>query len=349
MGVLRCFERTGDLLIDVYARNAVDKPVSFQAPLAALQRLRWDIGIAASPHRPDSGLLEQQRLALRSRVLGVAADELSSIDFREIRRLGDGGSAAVLERRLPDLVARWATSEFVLLADAASAILSLNPTHTESARLLTAALLSPKHDNFVRTQVAGSISDALRLDRDTEAMFALRDALVGLLTNKDGIDWAPFAYSCVRHLADLDRSHTLKRCEEDLRERDEWERGMLLNELAQIPGADVLGLVRRHLGGERSPRVRMRIMRMLGELMAERERAEILRSALGDASPSCRFMAIKALHRLKAETALRLAKRSYAVEPDEYLRRLLSEAVELTRARAQVREPRQAPKRRGAR
>jgi hypothetical protein len=264
----------------------------------------------------------------------VSADDLTSTDFRDARRLGDKESVIALEERLRELITRWSSSNVASLCDAAAAILSLDPTHCEAARLLTSALLAVDQSVYVRTQVAGSIGDALQLDRETEAMFELRDALATVVRGQNSVAWGPFAYSCLRHLARFEREETLRRCEEDLSERDEWDRGMLLNELAEVPGADVMALVRRRLGAEESPRLRVRMMRMLGDLVPDRNRAEILRRALADASPSCRFLAIKALARLPPEAALDLAKRSLRGEPDEHLRRLLAEAVEITKARA---------------
>lgn len=334
MVVLRRFRRSGELLVDVYGRNAAQKAVSFQAPVAALERLRWEAASVAPPERPSGEALEAQRLALRQRLRALSANDLTPLDFRDVRRLGDAKSVLILQERLPELVIKWSSSDVAFLADAAAAILAVDSTHGESARLLTSALLSEDQTVYVRTQIAGCISDALRLDRETEAMFELRDALAAVARGQNPIAWGPFVYSCVRHLAKFERLETLRRCEEDLRERDEWDRGMLLNELAEVPGADVMTLVRRQLGAEESPRLRVRMMRMLGDLVPDRSRAEILRRALGDASPSCRFLAIKALARLPPQAALDLAKRSLRGEPDEHLRRLLAEAIKITKARA---------------
>lgn len=206
----------------------------------------------------------------------------------------------------------------------------MNPNHLASASRLTTILFSPETSAYVRARVAGGLSSAFRVDCETEAMFELSDALRRLVCARAGVVWGPFAYTCVRHLLKIEREEAVRKCEDELRNQDEWARHMLINELAEVAGADVILLLLRHFKREDSARVAMQVMRVLGDLLPESQRARVLATGLADESPSCRFLAIKGLSHVRPKIANELALRNLQLEPDDVLRNLLAEAISAT-------------------
>ncbi|MBX3191599.1 MAG: hypothetical protein KF819_31695 [Labilithrix sp.] len=330
MTVRRSFRRSGDTLVDVYGRNVAGKPVSFQAPVAALKELRW--GPHASAERsPDPAALRRDRDALRATLRDAALSEFTTRDVLDVARLADRESARLLESRFVEMTMAWKQSDPGLLARAAASILVMNPCHLEAVRSLSEDLFAGHLSDYARASVADSISAAFDPHLETEAMFELREALMRLARASDGVVWGPFAYTCVGPMLGLARDRMLTKCDTELRQQDEWNRSLLINELAEVPGADLLVMLRRHAKREPSARVRIRLMRLLGGLVAPRSREEILARGLQDESPSCRYLAIKALHRLPRKVAHELASGNVAVEPDVHLRDLLEQVLAATR------------------
>ncbi len=192
-------------------------------------------------------LLRTASLASLSRRSGGAS--LTDEDLRNAERFGDPAAARLVESRLGKMSAALRTKHRSRLALAAAAVLSCDPSHTRAATLLAALLGDARASAFERAQVAATVAGLFSADRDTEAMRILETALRRLVAEGDA-GWGPWIYTCIAHLMHLDRQLTLAWCARDLAHEEEWNRHLLADELAEVPGADVLGLLRRHLDVE---------------------------------------------------------------------------------------------------
>lgn len=213
-----------------------------------------------------------------------------------------------------------------LLASLAEGILLFDPSHVPSAQALSEALHSCSISDFERMSVAASTSRAFRFEFETQAMHGLRKALVRLAEDADA-PWGRSIFSCLNHLLRLTRETTLARCGADLAHGDELTRESLIGRLGEVAGADVLFLLRRHVEHETSPRLRLRLLILLGEFVPDRTRVAILRDALALDAPWWRWQAVQELWRTKPATARELARSQLLNEPDRLLQELLREAV----------------------
>lgn len=325
---LRSFVRKGDTVVDVYGAR-----VSFEGSTDFFSKLRWhrktpSTATAPFPRAARARELAALRKRLRTGTLASFTDE----DLRNAARFGDPAAARLVEARLGKMSVAWRTKHRSRLAQAAAAVLSCDPSHTRAATILASLLGDARASAFERTLVAAIVAGIFSANRDTEAMRTLETALHRLVGEGDGC-WGPWAYTCIAQVMRIDRQLTLAWCARDLAHEEEWNRHLLLDELAEVPGADVLALLRRHLDVEPSLRLKIRIARALGDLLPERVRLRILARALCDPSPSCRFLAIKSLQHVPLAAAKALAKRSLAVEPDPLLVDLLQQVLALRAAR----------------
>lgn len=330
---LRSFVRKGDTVVDVYGIRADGARVSFEGSIDFFSKLRWHRKTpSAAPASFPRAARARELAALRKRLRTASLASLTDEDLRNAARFGDPAAARLVEARLGKMTAAWRSKHRSRLAQAAAAVLSCDPSHTRAATILAALLGDARASAFERTLVAAIVAGIFSANRDTEAMRTLETALHREVAEGEA-GWGSWIYTCIAHLMRLERQLTLAWCARDLAHEEEWNRHLLLDELAEVPGADVLALLRRHLDVEPSLRLKIRIARALGDLLPERVRLRILARALCDPSPSCRFLAIKSLQHVPLAAAKALAKRSLAVEPDPLLVDLLQQVLALRAAR----------------
>jgi hypothetical protein len=326
----RSFERRGSLVVDAYGTNPHGKSTSFQGPAEMFAKLRWEDRssrsfVELSPERREH---DDQ---LRKRLTDCQPMSMSNDDLLAISELGEPRLALLIEPAFKRMKTAWQRQEKIRLSNAAYAVLSFNRNHVLAATTLESLLLGKATSAFERLQVAGCISSALRLEFQTDAMFILRRALSRVLHDSRTAGWAPWVYPCVGHLLGLHRSETLARCRADLKTQDEWSRHVLIGELGQVVGADVLMMLAGHLEAEPSQRLKIQLLQILGELLPSSKREEVLALGLCDESPSCRFLSIKALRRLDPRSRRILAEANMRHEPDPLLRGLLGQVVEASK------------------
>jgi hypothetical protein len=329
----RLFKRYGNNVADSYAANDSGESLEFVGPVAMFASLGWDRLDEPWKDEPFDGASQQrEREHVRALLREGALEALDTEHFLLLERLGDHEAATFLGRRFGELVAAWTASDPVKLAHAASALLSSDRGHTGAATTLASLLVTDGLSHVDRSRIAQTVAGAVDVNGRTEAASILRDALRRLIRARDGIVWGPFAYTCVRPLYALDKTATLARCEAELRERGEWERHLLLNELAEVPGSEISVMLLRHFESERSPRLKSQLVRLLGELLPEAQRVEALAAGLQDESPWGRYLALKSLRRVPPPAAHDLATANLEAEPEELLRGLLEQVIAATRS-----------------
>lgn len=331
----RIFRREGDAFCDEWTTHEGQR-VTIKLPRGALIRPgeRSPVLVWAPDHEPRSAEQtspadpsEREHLAQRLRI--ASASDLTAADAHRAWRLGDPRVSTDLSRLFSELVRQdpESSDQLSVLAAVAEAILLFDPSHVAAAKALERAICSTTLSTFHRSSVSASLARAYRSEFLTEAMASLRDTILRLLELPVPRGWSPATYPCLGHLARLARKATLRRCTADLLSTDEATRESLLNRLSQIAGADVLLMLRGHLGREASPRLRFRLLTYLDELVPVRTRGAVLADALVLESPWWRWQAIQELWRLRSSEAASLAATQLQREPDELLRDLLEQAV----------------------
>ena len=340
MGPRRAFVRKGQDCFDSYT-DEQGRACAVRVPIVRVDRLVW--ASSRVPDPPGRAPTEVAR-ARRERLLEKLASRESPVtvrDYVEAGRVGDSEVAELLGRRMADVQRRahleagdisGKREEFALLVAAAEAMLTLVPCHVGAAVMLSELLYSAR-DEDARARVAAAVAAVYRPESHGEAMTCLRDALVRLLSRApQRPQWGPDMIACVGVLLDIDRAMVLARCRDYLRMPHERVRRDVIWRLGRVAGGDVASVLVAHVRKETSPRLRVDLLVLVGDLLSRRAREQILLAALANESPWWRWQALQQLWRVPPAVAIQLAGTALAAEVDPLLRTLLSDAAEAASA-----------------
>lgn len=244
---------------------------------------------------------------------------------------GGAGAREVLRQRMEELLAASETFEdssfFNFTAGAAAtvaeALLQLDPDDTAGASCLRTLMTHPCRHN--RENAAMHAASAYRPRLKTEAMQVLESILRPLVQDPDDL----LFFAAIEALKALEPKAVTERCVKLLDSEVDEPIPRAANYLATFSlskNAVVPRLV-DWLSRQRVVRNALPVAWVLGSLIPEPLRLDLLRRALADESPSQRWAAIRLLDSLEQGLKRELATAALADETDPALKRALTAAA----------------------
>jgi hypothetical protein len=319
----RSFERKDGVLHDTYV-DAEGEITIVNMPEGAMRKLCWRPGRGPVKRRMRTIGVTASLEAMLARWSAAPEGEVGVDDLLLVARVGDDRFVPAVERQLMAMnESGRVRKEATRVAAIARCLLALVPWHVGAARALAELLFARGLSDFERTRVAAHLAQAFLPTRRTDAMNILQEALLRLLNGSGQLSFGPQFYSCVGPLFQMQPDATLRRCRAEFARRKESARSALIANMRILPGSDVLAVLYAQIGKESSPRLRFRLMTVLGQFVNRREVRAILKRTLADESPWWRWQAVQELWRVECEVARRHATELERLEPDPLLRRLL--------------------------